>query len=79
MRNIKAKSRKTDQKQEDKPKVTVKAAKISDVPDVKIKKAKPAAAPVAKSEQTPTKKAPIKNFVILQILRYFIFFKVCII
>ena len=56
---VKAKSRKTDQKQEDKPKVTVKAAKISDVPDVKIKKAKPAAAPVAKSEQTPTKKAPI--------------------
>ena len=57
---VKVKSKKTDQKADDEPKVTVKAAKISEAPEVKVKKSKPQTPQASsKNESTITKKAPI--------------------
>lgn len=56
---VKVKSKKSDSENEEKSKVTVKAAKISESPEVKTKKAKPASSTASTKESVVTKKAPV--------------------
>ena len=57
---VKVKSKKSESDVDDKPKVTVKAAKLGDVSDAKVKKTKKQSQTTsAKTETRPTRKAPM--------------------